>query len=201
MAAELKLERRVALDGLAEELSKASRDDVRIEAAPARSVINLRGAAADQSLVTDVQRTLGIELPLMPSSWHGDDRVAAMWLGPDEWLILAPDGEAGDIERAVREERSSDPWLSLVDVSHNYTCVLLSGPRARDVLATGCALDLRPNKLAPGYCAQTVLAKVPVLLRGLVVSDSFELWFRNSYARYVTVWLRDASLSPRRERM
>lgn len=191
MAADLKLERRGALDSLAEALAKASSDAVRIDEAPVRSVVNLRGAAADQSLVTDVQRALGVELPLMPNRWQGDERVAAVWLGPDEWLIIAPDVAAGDIERAIREARPTDPWLSLVDVSHNYTCVLLSGSGARDVLAAGCALDLRPDEFAPGHCAQTVFAKAPVLLRALPVVDSFELWLRNSFARYLAAWLRD----------
>lgn len=196
MAAELKLERRAALDGFAEEFSSASSEDVCLELVPGRSIINLRGAAADQSLITDVQRTLGIELPLMPNRWTGDGRAAAVWLGPDEWLIVAPDGEVGGIEKAMREARPTDPRLSLVDVSHNYICVLLSGSKARDVLAKGCALDLRPDKFTPGDCAQTVLAKAPVLLRALVDADSFELWFRNSYARYLATWLLDASVSP-----
>lgn len=194
MASDLLLERRGSLYGLLDELPKASSDAVRVEAAPARSVINLRGGA-DESLVTDLQMALGVELPLMPNHWNGDDRVAAVWLGPDEWLIVAPDGGTGEIERAVREARPNDPWLSLVDVSHNYTCLVLSGSKARDVLAKGCAVDLRPDKFAAGDCTQTVLAKAPVLLRALVDADSFELWFRNSYARYLATWLLDASAS------
>jgi sarcosine oxidase, subunit gamma len=191
MAAELKLERGRPLDGFAEELSKASSDAVRLQTAPARSVINLRGTA-DESLVTDAQMALGVELPLMPNRWHGGERMAAIWLGPDEWLIVAPQGEAANVEQAMREARPNDPWLSLVDVSHNYTRVALSGPSARDVLAKGCALDLRPDQFATGDCAQTVLAKAPVLLRALPEVDSFELWFRNSHAGYLAVWLLDA---------
>lgn len=195
MAGDLLLERQHPLDGLAAELSNASSDAVRIEAAPARSAINLRGAP-DESLVTDVQMALGVELPLIPNRWHGDDCVAAIWLGPDEWMIVAPDGEAGEIEKAMREARPNDPWLSLVDVSQNYTCLLLSGSKARDTLAKGCALDLRPDKFASGDCAQTVLAKAPVLLRALADADFFELRLRNSYARYLARWLLDASASP-----
>lgn len=195
MANEVLLRHHRPLDRLADELTKASGEAVHLEAAPARSVINLRGTA-HESLVTDVQMALGVELPLMPNRWHGDERVAAIWLGPDEWLIVAGEGEGGNTEQAMREARPTDPWLSLVDVSYNYACVLLSGSKARDVLAKGCALDLRPDKFASGDCSQTVLVKAPVLLRALMGADSFELWFRNSYARYLTMWLLDASVSP-----
>lgn len=190
MAVDLELERHGPLDELREALGKADDSALLIEAVAARTVVNLRGKG-DESLVTDLQMALGVELPLMPNRWHGDQRVAALWLGPDEWLILASDGQAGDIERAVREARPDDPCLSLVDVSHNYSRLSLSGPRTRDVLANGCALDLRADAFGPGVCAQTLLAKAPVLLRALSDADAFELWFRNSYADYVVTWLMD----------
>jgi sarcosine oxidase subunit gamma len=200
MAAEIELLQRGALDAYADELAKASRDALRIERMPMRSVVNLRGATADQSLITDAQRALGIELPLMPDRWHGTDRIAAIWLGPDEWLLVAPDGEAADIENTMRESRAKDPWLSLVDVSHNYTALMLSGPRTRDLLAKGCALDLHSSAFSAGHCAQTILAKSRVLLRAVDGENSIELWVRNSFAGYLAEWLLDACEGSQREK-
>jgi sarcosine oxidase subunit gamma len=193
MAAEIKLVRRGALDAYADELAKASSDALRIEVMPMRSVVNLRGATADQSLITDAQRALGIELPLMPNRWRGTDRIAAIWLGPDEWLLVAPDGKAGGIEKAMHAARTLDPWLSLVDVSHNYIALMLSGPRTRDLLAKGCALDLHSSAFSAGDCAQTIIAKSRVLLRAVDAENSIELWVRNSFAGYMAEWLLDAS--------
>lgn len=192
MADEMKLVRRAALDAYADELAKASSDVLRIGVLPTRSVVNLRGNSADQSLVTDAQRAVGIELPLIPNRWHGNDRIAAMWLGPDEWLLFAPDGEAADIEKAMRDARPMDPWLSLVDVSHNYAALMLSGLGTRDLLANGCALDLHSSVFGAGDCAQTILAKSRVLLRAVDGEDSIELWVRNSFAGYIAEWLQDA---------
>ena len=192
MAAEMKLVRRAVLDGYADELAKASSDALRIGVLPTRSVVNLRGNPADQSLVSDAQRAVEIELPLIPNRWHGNDRIAAMWLGPDEWLLVAPDGEAAEIEKAMRDARPMDPWLSLVDVSHNYAALKLSGPRTRDLLAKGCALDLHPSAFSVGDCAQTILAKSRVLLRAVDGEGSIELWVRNSFAGYTAEWLLDA---------
>lgn len=192
MAAEMKLVRRAVLDGYADELATASSDALRIGVLPTRSVVNLRGNPADQSLVSDAQRAVGIELPLIPNRWDGNDRIAAMWLGPDEWLLVAPDGEAAEIEKAMRDARPMDPWLSLVDVSHNYAALKLSGPRTRDLLAKGCALDLHPSAFSVGDCAQTILAKSRVLLRAVDGEGSIELWVRNSFAGYTAEWLLDA---------
>ncbi len=189
MVAEMKLVRRGVLDEYADELATASYDALSIEVIPMRSVVNLRGNSADQSLVNDVQRAIGIELPLIPNHWHGDDRIAAIWHGPDEWLLVAPDGEAEDIENAIRESRPMDPWLSLVDASHNYTALLLSGSRTRDLVAKGCALDLHSSVFCAGDCAQTILAKSRVLLRAVDRENSIELWVRNSFAGYTAAWL------------
>lgn len=191
MAIEAQLERRGALDDLAEALAAGGSDALRIEVKPHCSVLNLRGTPADPSLVTDVQRVLGIELPIQPNRWHGGDRLAAMWLGPDEWLLAATGGEAEDIEENMREARPADPWLSVVDLSDNYTRLSLSGPGVRDLLAKGCALDLRPDAFSRGDCVQTTLARSRVLLCA-IDSDAFEVWVRNSFARYLADWLLDA---------
>lgn len=190
-APDLQLEPQSGLGHFAESFAQAEDDALRFEIAPARSVVNLRGAPADQSLVTDTQRMLGIELPLAPNRWHGSDHRAALWLGPDEWLLVAGADEAGEIEQAMREARPTDPWLSVVDVSHSYTRISLSGPGGRELLAKGCSLDLNPDVFPSGGCAQTHLAGSRVLLRALD-DNSFEIWVRNSFARYMAAWLLDA---------
>jgi len=191
MAGELQLEQRQPLDGWADALATASSHALRIQVIPGCGVVNLRGGAPDQGLVTDVQRLFGLELPLEPNRWHGDECFAAIWLGPDEWLLVVGDEEAGRIEEMLREARPMDPWLSVVDVSHSWTRISLAGPGVRDLLAKGCALDLHPEVFPAGHCAQTILAKSRVLLRA-VDRSSFEAWVRNSFACYAAKWLLDA---------
>jgi sarcosine oxidase, subunit alpha len=92
-------------------------------------------------------------------------------LGPDWWLLLG----------------SSDP--SGVDVSAQRTTLELRGPRVRDVLMTGCALDL--ETFPTGACAQTLLAQAQVVLYR--VGDAiFWILVRASFAGYLADWLLDA---------
>lgn len=191
MAPEISLEPRGSLDHLAGSFAAAGGDALQIRTASCRTAVNLRGAPEDRSLVTDVQRVLGVELPLEPNRWHGDERLAAIWLGPDEWLVVARDEDAARIEKEMRTARRMDPWLSVTDLSHNYTRILLSGPGTRRLLAGGCALDLRPQAFPAGHCAQTVLARSRVLLRA-VEEHAFDVWVRNSLAGYVAGWLLQA---------
>ena len=120
------------------------------------------------------QVSLRGEPPLAPNTVAG----GALWLGPDEWLVLGG-----------REEDYPDAWAA-VDVSANRVCLELAGPGAADVLARGCALDLHPPVFPPGRCAQTLVARAQVILYR--TDDAFRLLVRPSFADYLRAWLRDA---------
>jgi sarcosine oxidase, subunit gamma len=133
--------------------------------------------------VTAVLREVGIEAqvvvrgepPMAPNTVAGD----ALWLGPDEWLVLGG-----------RESDFPDAWAA-VDVSANRVCLELAGAGAADVLARGCALDLHPSVFPPGHCAQTLVGRAQVIL-WRVDADTFRLLVRPSFADYLRAWLRDA---------
>ena len=114
------------------------------------------------------------EPPMAPNTVVGD----AIWLGPDEWLVLGG-----------REEDYAD-LPAAVDVSANRVCLELSGEGAADVLARGCALDLHASVFPPGRSAQTLVARAQVILWR--TEDAFRLLVRPSFADYLRAWLRDA---------
>jgi sarcosine oxidase subunit gamma len=101
---------------------------------------------------------------------------AALWLGPDEFLLLAPDGEGRAIEAAIAEALGDTPH-SLVDVSHRQTAINLSGPASTTLLALGCPLDLDASVFPVGTCTRTVFAKAEITL-----------WRRDETRFHVEVW-------------
>ena len=123
----------------------------------------------------DAQVSVRGEPPLAPNTVAGD----AIWLGPDEWLVLGG-----------REQDYAD-MPAAVDVSANRVCLELSGEGAEDVLARGCALDLHPSVFPPGRCAQTLVARAQVILYR-TDEHTFRLLVRPSFADYLRAWLRDA---------
>jgi len=159
---------------------------------PQRSVVNLRGLEGDADFLAAIDDAVGVAAPREVNRWNGDNQRFVISLGPDEWLAVAPAGEAGVIEQCLRSARADDPWLSVVDVSHNYTVLALSGPAARTTLSKGCSIDLHQRTFDSGRCAQTLLARTRALLLCCSDSDRFEIWVRNSFARYTADWLQDA---------
>lgn len=117
-------------------------------------------------------------LPTAPNTWtdvHGAD---ALWLGPNEWLIVG-----------ALDPRSTAGWEraeSIVDVGANRVVLDLSGTRARELLSKGCSLDLHPSSWASGTCAQTLLAKAPVILQQR--GETTRIFVRPSFADYLVEW-------------
>jgi sarcosine oxidase, subunit gamma len=156
--------------------------------APA-TILNLRVDPAQPDFASAARAVFGIELP-EANRWAQGTGCELLWLGPDEWLVLAEDGRAAELEAAIRRSPLSGPWLSVVDLSHGYARLLLTGPAARETLAKGCALDLDPGAFGAKACVQTLVARVRALLRLTNrEAPAIELWVRNSYARHIAVWL------------
>jgi sarcosine oxidase subunit gamma len=165
---------------------------VRIAEIPFLAQLNLRvepgGPAA-----TAAGKALGGELPAKPcTAAAGIGDVEVLWLGPDEWLILAAPGREGELEKLLRAAIGDSPG-AVVDVSAQRTALSLSGPAARAVLARGCAIDLDPRVAPPGTCVQTLLARagVTIVVRDETASE-FLLLVRASFAQYLAAWLVDA---------
>ena len=53
-------------------------------------------------------------------------------------------------------------------------------------------LDLSATAFSPGVCAQTVLARVPVLLVSIDLEPTIDLIVRRSFATYLWAWIQDA---------
>ncbi|RZQ60070.1 sarcosine oxidase subunit gamma [Amycolatopsis suaedae] len=126
-----------------------------------------------------VETVLGTPLPAEPNTVAG--RI--LWLGPDEWLIVgAEPGLAEELESAIGEE-----FATVTDVSAQRTTLRIPP----ELLSFGCALDLA--LLTEGRCAQTMLAKAPVVLYR--EDDRMTVLVRSSFARYLETWLRDAAVA------
>jgi sarcosine oxidase, subunit gamma len=157
-------------------LEAASGDRIRVVEVPNMSILNVRARV-------EAAGAFAVDLPARPGTVTRAGEVAALGLGPDEWLVVgpAPATEAPD-------------GCGVVEVSAQYTTFELSGSAARDVLAHGCALDL--ERLGADGCAQTTLARAAVTIWA-TAPDRYRLIVRRSFARYLAAWLLDASIEYR----
>ncbi|MFJ8537973.1 sarcosine oxidase subunit gamma [Streptomyces sp. NPDC093591] len=186
---------RSPLSQVADRLAAATRSSggaIRLAELPFLAQLNVRldakGAAA-----AAVGLALDLQLPLQPNTVVRAGELTALWLGPDEWLLVGPPGSERELESRIREA-AGDEHLSVTDVSAQRTTLLVTGPRAQELLAHGCPLDLHPRVFGSGRCAQTTLGRTQVVL---VARDEpragFWVLVRSTFAGYLADWLLDAA--------
>jgi sarcosine oxidase subunit gamma len=139
---------------------------------------------------------LGVELPTAPCTWVQGETAAVIWLGPDEWLVTSPFSTPEALDAGLRTAVAGHG--AVVDVSGQRTTLRLHGVHARDLLATGCALDLHPRAFPAGTAAQTTVGLAGVVLLALDdTAGDFRLIVRSSFARHLAGWLLDAAVEYR----
>jgi sarcosine oxidase subunit gamma len=157
------------------------------EAPPAARFI-LRGAEAVRVACGMV---FGAEPPSrLGSAGEGASR-AALWLGPDEWLLIADGADAADIG-GVLESVLEGTAHSLVDVSHRQIGLIASGLAAARVINAGCPLDLDPHAFPVGMAMRTLFDKIEIVLwRRAETSFHVEVW--RSFAPHLAASLAEAA--------
>jgi sarcosine oxidase, subunit gamma len=153
---------------------------------PATRFIFQGGPAAHEA----ASRGFGVALPTVACRAEVSAERAALWLGPDEWLLLAPAGEGSTVFAALENALAGLPH-SLVDVTHRQVALSVSGPDARDLLASGCPLDLAAESFPVGMCTRTLLAKAEVVLWRRS-AEEYHLETGRSFSGYVLGWLKEA---------
>jgi sarcosine oxidase, subunit gamma len=116
---------------------------------------------------------------------------AALWLGPDEQLLLSsvPDGPV--IAQLLQTTLAALPH-SLVDVSHRQIAFQVTGAQAQTVLNAGCPLDLYPTSFPVGMCTRTVFGKADIVL-WRTGADRFHVEVWRSFADYLSRFLAEAA--------
>jgi sarcosine oxidase, subunit gamma len=171
-------------------LSGATGGDLSIRELPFVAQLNLRLDPKHADALQRIADALGFAVPVTPNTVTSKGDRRALWLGPDEWLIVGPDGEQTALGRRLRDA-FGETVGAVTDVSATRTLVEIRGSGGRDLLRHGVSIDLDARSFIRGHCAQTLLAKAQVILERRD-EPAFVVYVRTSFAVYVATWLLDA---------
>ncbi len=157
---------------------------VRLEPAAPAERISLRAGVED---VAALSGALGLDLPVKPKTSASANGRTALWLGPDEWLVI---GEIGT--GLMQAAQSSGVLHSATDVSHRNTAILVSGPGAAAAINGGCPQDLSLEVFPVGACSRTLFGKVEIVLLR-TAEDAFRVEVWRSFSDYAFGLLGEAA--------
>lgn len=160
--------------------------NVSLIVAPPASRFILRGIDAIAAAGT----ALGLAIPTRPMTTATVGDRAALWLGPDEWLLLAPAGQTAPLQQQLTVALDGIA-CALVDISHRQMALLIEGAKAARVLNGGVPLDLSLAAFPIGMVVRTIFEKAEIVLwRTAEQSFRIEVW--RSFAPYLLAMLQAA---------
>lgn len=157
---------------------------VRLTPAAPASRIALR-APADS--IGGLSHVLGLQVPTRPKTSGSANGRHALWIGPDEWLVIDENG--ADL---LGITASAGVLHSATDVSHRNTAVVVSGPGAEATISGGCPQDLSLEVFPVGACSRTLLGKVEIVLLRLD-AETFRVEVWRSFSDYAFGLLSEAA--------
>jgi sarcosine oxidase subunit gamma len=149
---------------------------------PPATRLSFYGNAAARALAAAVWQAPFSEEPLRATT---DGTRATLWLGPDEYLLLAAAEDPADLVQQRLDAALAAVPHALVDISHRQTAVEIHGRESQAILNGACPLDLDIEAFPVDMCTRTVFAKADIVL-WRTAPDTFHLEFWRSFSDYVT---------------
>lgn len=175
-------------DNIIKELS-----GIKFQELPFIRKINLRGNPEDKSFIISTGKILDTLLPIETNKYTKKNNIKAIWLGPNEWLIVN-ENETNIYDQLLKIFDNKE--ISVTDVSENRTVLRVSGKRLFTLLSKFLVLDLEKNLSNESSCCQTIFVKVPVLIvRNQNNNDetSVDIYTNRSHANYIYELLVDGT--------
>jgi sarcosine oxidase subunit gamma len=154
---------------------------------------------APEGSIAALSKALGVELPRTPKTatlskgggiFGARSKAgsrAALWLGPDEWLII---DEAG--RDPLADCQPVGALHSAVGISHRNVGISVTGPAAAATMNSGCPQDLSLAAFPVGACSRTVLGKAEIVLLR-TAEDAFRVECWRSFSDYIFTFLSEAA--------
>jgi sarcosine oxidase, subunit gamma len=156
-----------------------------------RGMIDLRGLASDKKFMAAAKSILGFELPKAPrtsASW-GD--LKALWLSPDQWLILCTRSKTTALLAELNVALGNIHSLA-IDVSDMRAIIRLEGEGVRETVMKGSSLDLISDHYKAGAVRRMRFAEIAALLH-VVEENVIDIYVFRSYAEYTWAFLAKAA--------
>lgn len=188
--AEFRLQARSPFAGLLKPGRHGARDGATGVALSERTGLALfvisAGAGKASEVAAKVLAVTGLELPIGPKR-ASKDGFALIGTAPGQWLAVV-EGRAG-LSMLASLAAALKGLATIIDQSDGKAMLRISGPRAREVLAKGCSLDLHPRVFKPGNAGTTPIALIDCVVWQVDEIPSYDLAVPTSFAESFWSWL------------
>ena len=157
--------------------------------------INLRGKKRE--FLANVGKNLNMILPTEANTSTTSDKLTAIWLSPDEWMVVSNELANKDTNKYELYEMlfngiSKTNLGAVTDVTDQFVQLELKGKNIYEIFSAGCPFNFNEFKEKQGSTTQTVLNHIDVILHNKD-ENIVNLFVRRSFAKHLWEWIEDSA--------
>ena len=155
----------------------------------------LRGKKRE--FISAIGKSLNILLPTEANTSTQSDKLTALWLSPDEWMISSnnPVDENSnnyEVEKLLNNNISKLNLGAVTDVTDQFVMINLKGNKIYDLFQTGSPFNFNDFQDRKGAVIQTILLKVDVIIHNQNKNE-VNLFVRRSFSQHLFSWMNDSA--------
>ena len=140
---------------------------------------------------------MNLLLPTKANTSSRSQKLTALWLSPDEWMIYSNetlDSENNDyeIENLLHNNISKKNLGGVTDITDQFVLINMKGDKIFDLFENGSPFNFNDFKNKKGSVAQTILAKIDVIIHNQNQNE-VNLFVRRSFSQHLFSWINDSA--------
>ena len=157
--------------------------------------LNLRGKKRE--FLSTVGKILNIILPTEANTSSSSEKLTAIWLSPDEWMIFSnniteKDNNNYEIEEILYNNISKKSLGSVTDVTDQFVMINLNGTKIFELFSFGSPFDFNQFKEKKGSTTQTIINHIDVIIHHKD-TNNVNLFVRRSFSEHLWSWVKDCA--------
>ena len=164
------------------------------EIKPAMKLI-IRGKT--KNFITAIGKNLKMILPTEANTSTSGESLTALWLSPDEWMVVSnekteKDTNNYDLEESLYNSISKTNLGAVVDVTDQFVMLELEGSKLYELFSSGSPFNFNEFKEKKGSSTQTLLNGIDVIILNKGV-NLVNLFVRRSFSEHLYSWINDSA--------
>ena len=150
-----------------------------------------------REFISAVGKSLNILLPIEANTSTQSDKLTALWLSPDEWMIFSnepvdEDTNNYETEELLNKNISKLNLGAITDVTDQFVMINLKGSKIYELFQTGSPFNFNDFQNKKGAVAQTILTKIDIIIHNQD-KNTVNLFVRRSFSQHLFSWMNYAA--------
>ena len=162
-----------------------------------RPVMKLIIRGKKREFLSAIGKSLNLLLPTEANTSSSSEKLTALWLSPDEWLVYSneisnPDNNDYQTENLLNKNISKVSLGAVTDVTDQFVLINIKGDKIFDLFETGSPFNFNDFRRKKGSTTQTILAKIDVIIHNQNQNE-VNLFVRRSFSQHLFSWMNDSA--------